>query len=107
MDREFRAGDVVRIRDWDDMKREYGVDSEGDIDCPNGVFITQMRKYCGEIFTITGVDDEEVLGHGLGNWWITTDMIELYYKDREDFNDDTSDIESYLAKFNCHSSEIA
>lgn len=28
---KFRVGDCVRIRQWDDMKNEFGVDSNGDI----------------------------------------------------------------------------
>lgn len=103
----FHVGDVVRIRDWDDMAREYGLRYDGFIECPKCVFNTEMRRYCGRQFTIKSFDGIEVSGHGLSRWAITTYMIELVYRDREDFNDDTSDIESYLAEFNCNSPEIS
>lgn len=29
----FQVGDVVRVRSWDDMKDEFGLDVYGDINC--------------------------------------------------------------------------
>lgn len=29
----FKVGDKVRIRSWEDMEKEFGVDSDGDIKC--------------------------------------------------------------------------
>lgn len=43
---EFQVGDIVRIRDWDDMADEFGVNPNGAIMC-NGIFTSSMRYLCG------------------------------------------------------------
>lgn len=63
--REFKVGDRVRIKDWDDMVREFGEpDSDGDIEitipCEFGNitrtcttwFLEEMRRYCGRVATV-------------------------------------------------------
>lgn len=47
----YEVGDKVLIRDWDGMKKEFGLDSDGDIrsKCP---FVTSMSKFCNQIITI-------------------------------------------------------
>lgn len=47
----YEVGDKVLIRDWDGMKKEFGLDSDGDIrsKCP---FVTRMSKFCNQIITI-------------------------------------------------------
>ena len=60
MDRDFKVGDRVRIRSWDDMVKEYGLDWEGDIPTPCYFFIDKMRILCGVEATITKIDDEKV-----------------------------------------------
>lgn len=104
----FHVGDVVRIRDWDDMAQEYGVRPDGLIDCPEYVFNPAMREHCGKQFTITSFGEGILVrGHRIQGWEITTHMIEMVNNYRENFNDDTSDIDSYLAEFNCSSPEIS
>ena len=46
----IRCGSV-RIREWDDMAAEYGIDSLGNINLPI-VFTPSMRKFCGARFAI-------------------------------------------------------
>lgn len=43
----FKVGDLVRVREWEDMKKEFGCDDEGDIQC-RGFFTPNMRQYCGK-----------------------------------------------------------
>ena len=43
---DFKKGDIVRIRSWEDMENEFGVEDYGAIMCKFH-FIPQMRKYCG------------------------------------------------------------
>lgn len=67
--REFKVGDRVRIRDWDDMVREFGTpDSDGDIKitipCRFGNitrpyttwFLGEMRGCCGRVATVGEAD---------------------------------------------------
>ena len=51
--REFdvNVGDICRIRDWDDMAAEFGVNEWGDIPCA-GTFIPEMKCFCGKVYTI-------------------------------------------------------
>lgn len=75
--KEFKVGDKVRIRQWDDMKKEFGVDGDGDIDCNTSFFVPEMKSLCGKEFVIEKVYDSEVVtGHNSG-WTITNEMLEL------------------------------
>lgn len=49
---EFKVGDRVIIRDWDDMEKEFGLDFSGNINCMKS-FTTGMRKLCGSVAKIT------------------------------------------------------
>lgn len=50
---KYKVGDKVRVRQWDDMRREFGEDSDYDIRTPNYCFTLGMKKFCGELVTIT------------------------------------------------------
>ena len=52
---KFKVGDKVRVRQWDDMAKEFGVDSSGAID-KSPYFIGAMRQYCGQVLTIEGIN---------------------------------------------------
>lgn len=54
----FKIGDKVKIRTWESMAKEFGTDRDGDIECKCW-FVTDMKKYCGKVFTI-----REVLRNG-------------------------------------------
>lgn len=47
MERNFKVGDKVRIRQWDDMAKEFGIDKNGDIEASSG-FIQEMKPLCGK-----------------------------------------------------------
>ena len=52
---EFRAlkvGDKVTVRAWDEMKDEYGLDEDGNVNTPNIRFTVNMRQYCGKSYAI-------------------------------------------------------
>lgn len=80
----FKVGDRVRIRDWDDMEREYGTDSDGDINLPDVVFTRGMRHLCGRCATIRSIschDDCFVLENwsddsGNTGWFFSKSMLE-------------------------------
>ena len=89
MEREFKVGDKAKIRQWDDMKEEFGLDGTGDINC-RCCFTRGMTELCGEAVVITKIDDDEEFGELVElkfdneselsdtDWWqFSTDMIEM------------------------------
>lgn len=104
-DKHFSVGDLVRVRDWDDMAEEFGI--VGDvIQCDAG-FLPSMRYLCGKEFTICNPQDLDGIDSGITNyahgvegfkkwliddeWIITEDMIE--HVDEEDMCDDMDCVE--------------
>lgn len=81
---EFKVGDKVRIRQWDDMVEEFG-ENYGIINVGTEVFSYAMKYLCGKIAIIkaTGANNLVRLEFK-GNvddtdyWVYTTDMIEPY-----------------------------
>ena len=57
----FKVGDRVRIRDWDDMEKEYGLTEFGSINGPKDVFSKSMKVYCGKCFVISDIVCNQVL----------------------------------------------
>lgn len=47
----YTRGDKVRIREWDDMLKDFG-ESAGDIRTPSCFFVDGMRRFCGQVLTI-------------------------------------------------------
>lgn len=56
----FKVGDRVRIRDWDDMEREYGLDAFDSINGPEDVFSKGMKRVCGKLCVISSIEGQEV-----------------------------------------------
>lgn len=54
-DRNFKVGDRVVVRDWDDMAKEYGVGKWGDIP-KDSQFTNSMKHLCGRTATVTCVE---------------------------------------------------
>lgn len=79
----FAVGDVVRIREWDDMESEFGLNARRDIKCAC-VFVTVMRESCGELCTVLAKDGKYVglafedprIDDKMHGWQFSTDMIE-------------------------------
>lgn len=80
---KFKVGELVRIRQWDDMEKEFGVDDDGSIMC-HCCFTDGMRPLCGkyaEIVSLTENGARVTLKFfncgGLNtSWGYSTDMIE-------------------------------
>jgi len=75
---KYKIGDVLRIRQWDDMAAEYG-EYRGDIQC-EGVFTSGMKYMCGEVFTVAEIYGGSYLSEeGFDRGWnITEDMLEPF-----------------------------
>ena len=66
----FAIGDCVRVRQFEDMAAQYGVDCDGDISIPNSggnYFYHDMKHYCGLDFTISKFAEPLVFGHGFAD----------------------------------------
>lgn len=55
-DRNFKVGDRVVVRDWDDMVAEYGVSKWGDIP-KDSQFTNSMKHLCGRTATVKRVEN--------------------------------------------------
>lgn len=93
----FKVRDRVRIRKWDDMEREFGLDSDGDINC-RPFFTREMEGdgLCGRTATIIDIyanglieldfDDES----GDIDWKYSTAMLEPLIDKRVQVTNDVS-----------------
>lgn len=78
----FKVGELVRIRQWDDMAKEFGVDDDGSIMCHYS-FAEDMKPLCGKYAEIREHSDNgRVLLRFFNcekestDWTFHTDMIE-------------------------------
>ena len=92
-DEDIHIGDVLRIRQWDDMANEFGINECGDIDC-RYCFTTTMIHMCGKQFTVSNIyedygetiyNSEEGVEYDVegDTWDISADMLELYVEEKE------------------------
>lgn len=57
---KFKVGELVRIRQWDDMVKEFGVDSVGDVVGNCVSFVTSMKPLCGKYAEIVSIAENGV-----------------------------------------------
>lgn len=99
---KFKVGDVLRIREWDDMASEFEA-SYAAIMTPKYAFVANMRYMCGEVFTVASINGcryksvEGIEGH----FAVVGEMLEEYEPDDDMFVDETgiSLISEYLYEF--------
>ena len=70
---KFKVGDKVRVREWADMEKEFGLDCSGDIKC-RYCFTRSMREYCGKVFEIKRAGPEYRIDNLV--WAFSDDMLE-------------------------------
>jgi hypothetical protein len=56
---DIKIGMKVRIREWDDMERERGLNGSGGVKGTVG-FSREMRKFCGKCYTVANIDDYRI-----------------------------------------------
>lgn len=54
---KFKVGDKVRVRSWESMKKEFGNDKYGGVNCYYN-FTPKMKKFCETVHTIKSVNNE-------------------------------------------------
>lgn len=72
---KYKVGDKVKVRSWDSMVKEFGVDRLGDIKLSDTYFVHDMKAYCGKTLTITHVGESEYRTKG-NTWYWTDEMFE-------------------------------
>ncbi len=79
---KFTVGELVRIRQWDDMVKEFGVRATGSVDC-RCQFTHDMEPLCGKYAEIVGLDKDGMVKLKFFNcgdldicWSYSTDMFE-------------------------------
>ena len=72
----YKIGDWVRIRQWDDMEAEYGLDMYGRIMIPLK-FANGMRGFCGHWGRITNVYERnyDIEFSSVSNGWVWGDEM--------------------------------
>lgn len=94
---DIHVGDILRIRDWDDMVAEFGVNSYGCVDSFPG-FTPSMKYLCGETFTVANisptscggvvrlrsVEKLEAIRQSNIEWFISSVMVEPIEYDTPD-----------------------
>lgn len=100
-DKDIHIGDVLRVRQWEDMVNEYGTIFDEDSYCyaikvnESVVFLKKMKHLCGQIFTVSRYYDldfndknrfylskEKVENmKAFGAWLICAEMLEPFTED--------------------------
>lgn len=85
-DEDIHVGDVLRIRQWDDMAAEFGTFARTGIKLriltPNYNFLRKMDYLCGQLFTVSGTCDNACYQseeNVEGRWKITAEMLDPAY----------------------------
>lgn len=104
---DFQVGEVVRFRQWDDMKAEFSTMNDGYIYIPGRPgFISDMNHLCGTEAIIKGFINDPALWDDIGdvrlygfesrgetNWYYSVKMLEPV---EAEYNFDEGDFLSLL-----------
>ena len=79
---KFKVGELVRIRQWDDMVKEFGTKDTGSVNC-KCYFTVPMKPLCGKYAEIKDLRVDDIVFLRFFNcekedkcWSYSTDMIE-------------------------------
>ena len=84
----IKAGNIVKVRQWDDMAEEFGFTLDCAIDCFKK-FTGNMREYCGEIIKINKNMEKKFNEYGYFYYegcMFSTDMLEPYEEELDVIN---------------------
>lgn len=79
---KFKVGELVRIRQWDDMEKEFGINHEGTILTLHG-FVVNMKPLCGKYAEIVGLGENDKVGLKFFNCKGLEDLTEFYLFDTD------------------------
>ena len=80
---KYKVGDKVRVRQWDDMVKEFGFsDNTGrDIGIPGCIFVNNMKKFCNSVVTISNIEcgnSRYLVEEDDEDWYWIDEMFEPY-----------------------------
>lgn len=70
-----KVGDIVKIREWDDMAEEFGRNIYGDIEGEDLIFPMSLKKYCGKEVKIKYICGFGVYAIENIDWYFTDKMF--------------------------------
>ena len=74
---KYKVGDRVRIKTWEKMAQEFGVDDDGDIMTGENLYVLKkMKEYCGNIYTICDIQNNRYSLEGIYGYIFSDSMIE-------------------------------
>ena len=79
---KFKVGELVRIRQWDDMEKEFGINRAGIILTRHG-FVVNMKPLCGKYAEIVGLGENDKVGLNFFNCKGLEDLTEFYLFDTD------------------------
>lgn len=79
---KFAVGELVRIRQWDDMVKEFGISVSGSILTLHG-FVVNMKPLCGKYAEIVGLGENDKVGLKFFNCKGLEDLTEFYLFDTD------------------------
>lgn len=92
--RKFKVGDKVRVREWDNMAKEFGVDLVGNIEC-RPAFVDNMKCYCGGVYKILGDTCVSYVLEGTGGYFFSEETLfpAITYREymQENYPEDVED----------------
>ena len=92
-------GGTYRIREWDDMAKEFALDSDGDIVMPSGIYFVKDMKYlCGTKVTIAEkIRFPSVSLHNNRDWGFSSYMLEpIFTEPVDDVVDNTINLNEFF-----------
>ena len=86
---KYKVGDKVRVRKWDDMEKEFGLDN-GDIAIPHCYFTFGMKKHCNYVVTISEETERGKyhIKEDNADWFWCDEMFESNYSITDKMCDD-------------------
>lgn len=85
---EYKVGDRVRIKTWEKMAQEFGVDEDGDIQTSNTFYFNKsMKQYCEKIYVIKNANYYNGYYYrleGIDDYTFNNDMFEQKELTKED-----------------------
>ena len=88
----YKKGDLVRIKTWDQLEKEFGVTKLGNIKCNDGFILIMEeeinKNFSDRILKIAGINEHSYRMFNIGwSWKWSDDMIECLESEIIDTND--------------------